>query len=228
MMPGTVAQLSSGVATSKPEWVPADADGMLDFANDQYYLANQLREIGTMLGGGFDSSAISASGMYIDYGNSNRPTPIGVLLTRLLNGLAAGMTLVFEVSTASELGGFLLYIGVTPDYNDAFSWNYASIDGFMSDEGVLSLSASISGAGAHKIAVTFNRDVGGGTHEYAWSNDGNAALTQTTPYPAWTMSAAQLGWDGNLASGHNLFQTYIKSITFYSALDPLDLPALTA
>ncbi|TIN84367.1 hypothetical protein [Mesorhizobium sp.] len=228
MMPGTVAQLSSGVVSSKPEWVPADADGMLDFANDQYYLANQLREIGTMLGGGFDSGAISASGMYINFDNANRPTPIGVLLTRLLSGLAAGMTLVFDVSTSASLGGFLLYIGTDPLFDDASAWSVATIDGAVFDEGSLNLSASISGAGDHKIAITFNRDIGGGTHEYAWSSDGDAAVTQTTAYAAWTMSAAQLGWSGFEGDGQQLFETYIKSITFYPALDPADLPGLTA
>jgi hypothetical protein len=228
MMPGTVAQLSpSGTSSGRPVWVQSDADGMLDFANDQYYLANQLREIGTMLGGGFDSGEISASGMYVNSSNSNRPTPIGVLLTRLVAGVAAGMTLVFDVTTASSLGGCLIYIGVDADFNSSSFWNQAYIDGDIDDDNSLGITATISGAGAHKIALTFNRDVGGGDHEYAWCHDGNAAVTQTVNYAAATMSAAQIGWDG-AADGRQLFQTYIKSITFYPALDPTDLPALTA
>ncbi|RWB85905.1 MAG: hypothetical protein EOQ52_20350 [Mesorhizobium sp.] len=227
-MPGTVAQLPSGAATLKPEWVPDDADGMLDFVNGRYYLAGQLRGIGTLLGGGFDSGAISASGMYINFDNANRPTPISVLLTRLLNGLASGMTLLFEVSTSASLGGFLLYLGTNALFDDASAWNVVTIDGNVFDEGSLNLVASISGAGPHKIALTFNRDIGGGDHEYAWSHDGNAAVTATTPYAAWPMTNAQLGWSGFDGDGQQLFQTYIRSITFYPALDPTDLPALTA
>lgn len=227
MMPGTVAQMPPHAA-SKPIWVPADADGKLDFVNGQYYLAGQLRSIAALLGGGFDPSAITGAGMYINFNNANRPTPIGVMLTRLLSGLAAGMTLVFEVSTSSSLGGFLLYLGTDPFYDNATSWNLVTIDGFMNDEGVLNISDTVSGAGAHKIAITFNRDIGGGDHQSALCHDGNAAVTQTTPYAAWTMTNAQLGWSGFEGDGQQLFQTYIRSITFYPAKIPTDLPALTA
>lgn len=228
MMLGTLAQ--RGIPQdSTPPWVPADATTFLDFVNGQYFCAGSERTIGSLLGGGFDPSAISGSGMYINFNNSNRPTPIGVLLSSLIAGLAAGMTILFEVTTASSLGGFLLYIGTDPLYDNATSWNLATIDGFMGDEGVLNISASISGAGDHKIAATYNRATGvGSNHEYAWSNDGNAAVTDTTPYAAWTMTDAQLGWSGFEGDGQQLFQTYIKSITIYPAMLPANLPALTA
>ncbi|RWB66585.1 hypothetical protein [Mesorhizobium sp.] len=208
--------------------LPPGATGQLDFVNGFYWAGGAEVAVGDILGGGFDSGAISASGMYINFDNSNRPTPIGDLLSDLLAGLAAGMTILFDVTTPSSLGGFLIYMGVAPAYDDAFSWNYATIDAFVSDEGTLGLSGSISGAGDHKIAITFNRSVGGSTHEYAWCNDGNTAVTQTTAYAAWTMTDAQLGWDGGLSSGRQLFETYIKSMTIYPAMDPTDLPALTA
>lgn len=227
MMPGTVAQLPS-TSAAKPAWVPTAADGMLDFANGRYWLAGQSRAVATLLGGGFDAAAISGSGMYINFDNDNRPTPIGVLLSRLLSGLAAGMTLVFDVATSSSLGGFLIYLGTAPIFGDASAWNLVTIDGSMVDEGVLNISDPVSGAGSHKIAVTFNRDVGGGDHESALCHDGNAAVTQTTPYAAWTMTDAQLGWSGFDGDGQQLFETYIRSITFYPAQLPADLPALTA
>ncbi|RUW79625.1 hypothetical protein [Mesorhizobium sp. M2A.F.Ca.ET.067.02.1.1] len=227
MMPGTVAQLPPSAAAIPP-WVPVDADGMLDFVNGQYFLAGQTRAIATLLGGDFDPGAISGSGMYVNFDNSNRPTPIGVMLTRLLSGLAAGMTLVFEVSTASSLGGCLLYMGNDPDYNSSSLWCQAYIDGDIDDQNSLGITASISGAGTHRIALTFNRDVGGGNYQYAWCHDGNAAITQTVAYAASVMSASQLGWDGGAGDGRQLFQAHIRSITFYPALTPTALPALTA
>lgn len=228
MMPGTVAQLPS-TASAKPGWVPADADGMLDFVNDQYYLAGQLRAITTLLGGGFDAGAISGSGMYINFDNANRPTVTGVLLTRLLSGVAAGLTLLFEVSTASSLGGFLLFIGDTGSLDTAADGIIVSVDGAISDFIALGLyiGTPISGSGIHRIAITLNRDIGGGNYEYAWSNDGAAAETQSVSYAAPSLSDITMGHDG-AGNGNTLFQTYIRSITIYPAMLPADLPALTA
>lgn len=114
----------------------------------------------------------------------------------------------------------MLYIGDNDSYFDADAWNVVSINGAVWDEGVVDISTSISGAGAHKIAVTFNRDIGGGNHQYAWSHDGNVAVTQDTPYAAWTMTDAQLGWPGPPGGGLQLFRTHIRSITIYPAKVP--------
>jgi hypothetical protein len=227
MMLGTLAQRRKP-ASSRPPWVPDDATTFLDFVNAQYFCAGSERTVASLLGGGFDASAISGSGMYINFSNDNRPTPIGVFLTSLLSGLAAGMTILFEVTTASSLGGFLLYLGDDPLFDDATLYDLVTIDGSISDQNSLNISASISGAGAHKVAITLNRDVGGGDHEYAWCHDGNAAVTQTKAYAAATMTDAQIGWSGFDGDGQQLFQTYIRTITIYPAIDPTALPALTA
>ncbi|TIL25588.1 MAG: hypothetical protein E5Y88_11555 [Mesorhizobium sp.] len=227
MMPGILAQRAAP-KQGTPAWVPDGATDFLDFINGQYFSAGAERNILTLLGGDFDPSAISGSGMYVNFDNSNRPTAIGPLLSDLLTGLVAGMTILFEVTTGhSELGGFLLYIGDNESYFDSDAWNVVEANGGVWDEGVLDISTSISGVGAHKIAVTFNRDIGGGNHQYAWSHDGNAAVTQDTPYAASTMTDAQLGWPGPPGGGLQLFQTYIRSITVYPAKLPADLPALT-
>jgi hypothetical protein len=208
--------------------LPPGATSQSDFVAGFHYWGGATRAVTDILGGGFDPSAISGSGMYINFSNSNRPTPIGTMLSDLLAGLAAGMTILFEVTTASSLGGFLLYLGNNPEYDSASLYVLTTIDGFMSDQNSLNLSGSISGAGTHKIAITLNRATGGSNHEYAWCNDGGSAVTQTVAYAASTLTDAQLGWSGFDGDGQQLFQTYIKSITLYPAKLPTDLPALTA
>jgi hypothetical protein len=211
----------------RPIWVPDGATTCLDFVNGRYFAGAAQRPISALLSGGFDASAVSGSGMYINFDNDNRPTPIGAFLSDLVAGLAEGMTVLFEVTTPSSLAGFLLYLGNAAIFGDATSYDLATIDGSVTDQTSLSLSASISGAGAHKIALTFNRDVGAGNHEFAWSHDGNAAVTSTKAYAASSATDAQLGWSGFDGDGQQLFQTYIKTITVYPAMDPADLPALT-
>ncbi|RVC47570.1 hypothetical protein EN781_00085 [Mesorhizobium sp. M4A.F.Ca.ET.090.04.2.1] len=209
--------------------LPPGATSFLDFVNGFYYAGGSWQSVSAMLGGGFDPSAISGSGMYIDFSNANRPTVIGVLLTQLLAGLAAGVTLLFEVSTASSLGGFLIFISDTGNLDTAGDGIIVSVDGAISDFIALGLyiGTPVSGSGVHKIAITLNRDIGGGDYEYAWSNDGDAAETQSVSYAAPIMSDVTIGHDG-AGNGNTLFQTYIRSITIYPAMDPADLPALTA
>jgi hypothetical protein len=206
--------------------LPPAATAQLDFVNGFYYAGGATRAVTDILGGGFDSSAISGSGMYVNFSNSNRPTPTGSLLSDIIAQQAAGMTLLFEVTTASSLGGCLFYAGNNANFNSASTWNQTYIDGDVDDDNSVSITASISGAGDHKIATTFNRSLGGGNYEYAWCNDGNSAVTQTVGYAAAALTAAQIGWDG-AADGRQLFQTYIKSITLYPAIASASLPALT-
>lgn len=225
MMTGTVASAAAAPATA-PAWVPDGATTFLDFVNGQYYAGGAVRGVTEVLGGALDEGEISASGMYIDGTNSNRPTPIGAFLSDLLTGLPAGMTLLFDIATGNDPSGFLIFIGDDPDFDVASNGVYVNANGAIIDFNSLFLTSSISGAGDHKIAFTLNRDVGGGNYQYDWSHDGNTAVTDTMSYAAAAMTAAQLGWDG-AGNGNTLFQTHIRTITLYPAIAPAELPALT-
>ncbi|ESX86999.1 hypothetical protein X755_29540 [Mesorhizobium sp. LNJC405B00] len=208
---------------------PAGSTAYLDFVNAYYYAGGSTQAIASLLGGGFDSGAISGSGMRITPSNGNQPKAIGDWLSDLAAGLAAGCTILFDINSAIDPAGFLMFIGDGANYDVADEAIIASADGFVADYWDLSLSAPIAGSGLHKMAMTLQRDVGGGDYEYAWSNDGAAATTQTVNYLTHLASVDTIlfGHDG-AGTGNSLDDIYIRSITLYPAKIPADLPALSA
>lgn len=207
--------------------MPVGATSVLDFVNGFYYAGGASQPISSLLGGGFDPSAISGSGMYIDYGNANRPTPIGSFLSDLIAGAAAGMTVLFDFATSGGTNGFLLYLGDTVFQDVSSTWMNLIEAGSVNDENSVSIFSAVPDTGSNKVAVTYNRSAGGGNYEFAISVNGAAAVTQTVGYVASAVVHAQLGWSGFEGDGLNLFNTYIKSITLYQAKLSADLPELT-
>lgn len=228
MMLGTLAQRGAP-AQGTPVWVPDGADGFLDFVNGQYFAAGAERTIASLLGGDFDSAAISGSGMRITPSNGNRPKAIGVLLSGLAAGLATGCTILFDISSATDPSGFLMFMADGANVDDADEAIIAKASGDLIDYWDLFINDSVTGAGAHKLAYTLARDVGGGDYEYAWCDDGNTAATQTVNYLTHLASVDTVlfGHDGS-GTGNSLNDIYIRSITIYPAMLPADLPALTA
>lgn len=245
-----------------PSWVPDGAIFHLDFLQGLYWSGGQGREIDTLLGdgpnttqagGGFNPAAIVPSGMLIsNNGNinaeteaawTNRPNAIGTLYDELSAALFGGGTLVydmqFEFTPYGTLFGF--YDDISDD--DAFDW--VSLDGSALSDGYdLYIGApgddSLSdlSPGLHRIAVTLNRDSGGGNREYAISVDGGTALTGTTsasgnpagypadPFPTSDLVAITIGHDGDDAVMMDV--AYFRTLTLYPAKTPAELPALSA
>ncbi|RWH86460.1 MAG: hypothetical protein EOR77_21670 [Mesorhizobium sp.] len=228
MMLGTLAQRGAP-AQGTPAWVPAGADGFLGFVTGQYFSGGAERAIATLLGGDFDPAAISASGMRITPSNGNRPKAIGALLSDLTAGLAAGCTILFDINSAISPSGFLIFIGDDINFDLADEAIIANANGALFDYWDLDVSDAISGSGLHKIAVTLARSVGGGNHEYAWCDDGGAAVTQTVNYLTHVspVDTILFGHDG-VGTGNSLNDIYIRSITLYPAKLPAELTALTA
>ncbi|RWF52041.1 MAG: hypothetical protein EOS50_26035 [Mesorhizobium sp.] len=227
MMLGTLAQRGAP-AQGTPAWVPDGAYGYLDFVTGQYFAGGAERAILTLLGGDFDPAAISASGMRITPSNGNRPKAIGALLSDLTAGLAAGCTILFDLSSAISPSGFLMFSGDDINLDLADEAIFANANGFLADYWDLSISDSISGSGLHKIAMTLARDVGGGDYEYAWCDDGGAAVTQTVNYLTHVVVDTILFGHDGVGTGNSLNDIYIRSITLYPPKLPADLTALTA
>lgn len=226
MMLGTLAQRPP-VAPSRPEWVPEDATVFLDFVNGRYFAGEAPRAIATLLGGGFDAGEISGSGMFFDFAGTNLPTAAGAFLSDLAAGLAAGCTLLFDMEFVNAPFGWIMFVGDAADWGSSSEDIVVAADDNTYDEHTLNVGSALSGTGVHKLAQTFNRNVGGGSYEYARCVDGAAADTQTVGYAAsWTVDTLAIGSDG--AGGQQLDHVYIRSITLYPALDPVDLPAMTA
>lgn len=227
MMLGTLAQRGAPAQGGTPAWVPAGATAFLDFVGEDYFSGGAVRAIASLLGGDFDPAAISASGMRITPSNGNRPEAIGALLSDLTAGLAAGCTILFELSSAISPSGFLIFIGDDINFDDADEAIIANANGALFDYWDMDISDAISGSGLHKIAMTLARDVGGGDYEYAWCDDGGATVTQTVDYLTHVVVDTILFGHDGVGTGNSLNDIYIRSITLYPAKLPAALTALT-
>jgi hypothetical protein len=226
MMLGTLAQRGGVAAVSN---LPAGAISFLNFVDAFYYAGGASADVSDLLGGDFDPAAISASGMRITPSNGNRPKAIGALLSDLIAGLAAGFTILFDLSSAIDPSGFLMFIADGANYDVADEGIIVAANGFVADYWDLTIEDAVSGSGLHKQAITLQRDVGGGDYEYAWCDDGGAAVTQTVNYLTHVspVDTILFGHDG-IGTGNSLNDIYVRSITLYPAMLPADLPALTA
>lgn len=224
-----VGVMASQSASGGGGSLPVGATSQLDFVNAFYYSGGSLQAISALLGGSFDSGAISGLGMRITPSNGNRPKAIGSWLSDLASGLAAGCTVLFDLTSATDPSGFLMFMADGANVDDADEAIIARASGNLSDYWDLFIDDGLTGSGLHKMAFTLARDVGGGDYDYAWCDDGNTATTQTVSYLTHLASVDTVlfGHDG-VGTGNSLNDIYIRSITLYPAKLPSDLPALTA
>jgi len=228
MILSSAAQMLNGSGGSGLPWLPNGATAFLDFVNGHYYAGGASQAVGALLGAGFDPDAISGSGMLISFANGNLPKAIGDLLTDIAAALPAGCTVLLDMDFINEPYGFVMFIGDNTNWNTSSDGITIAADDTTYDAHTLNIGTALTGTGVHKLALTLNRDVGGGNYEYAWCADGAAALTTTKAYAAsWTVDSVWIGSDG-VDADQQLDTVYIRSITLYPALDPADLPALTA
>ncbi len=213
--------------------LPPGATAQLDFINGFYYAGGSAQSVSSLLGGGFDPSAISGSGMLVRVSNSNRPNAIGSLFSDMASGIAAGCTILMEVDFPDNPVGSFVHFLNTPGYGASTQWASCYVGGlhapYLEAHPGISFdytANSLLATGIHKIAITFYRNAGGGNYEFALSVDGAAATTQTTmtgPFsPFTTIPIAHDGdntilWDAG----------YLRTFTLYPAKLPSDLPALT-
>lgn len=233
MMTGTVAQPLNRLGGGGIPWLPAGATAFLDFVNGSYYAGGTPRSVTDILGGGFDPSSISASGMLISFPNGNRPSAIGALFSDLAAGLAAGCTVIFEVNHANSPYGHYLYFLNAASESVASQFVRLSVQnvieaamiGDATEIWLEGAAGSLSGTGIHKVAATFNRS-NGGSNEYALSSNGETAVTYSVAYaPFSPVNTILIGHDGD--DSKMLDNAYIRTITLYPALTPAELPALS-
>ncbi|WP_192384086.1 hypothetical protein [Mesorhizobium silamurunense] len=209
--------------------LPPGATAFLDFVNGFYYAGGSTAAVVDLLGGGFDAGAISGYGMRITPSNGNAPKAIGDFLSDLATGLAAGCTILFDISSAIDPSGFLMFMADGANLDVASEAIIAAALGNLSDYWDILIDDGVTGAGAHKIAMTLARNVGGGNYEYALCHDGNTAITQTVNYLTHLASVDTVlfGHDG-VGTGNSLNDIYIRSMTLYPAKLPADLSTLSA
>lgn len=231
-----------GGGASAPAWLPSGASAHLDFINGQYYAGGAVHDIADLLGdgpdtiaagGGFNAGAITVDGMYMDNAETNRPNAIGPLFDALKAGLAAGCTVVMEIDFRSSPAGAFIWLlsGIDNTFGNFIAGAYVFGDVEVDDPADVGLVGSNSAfnddPGIKRLAVTFSRDAGGGDYEYAVSSEGTTATTQTVTYaPSGTVNNITMFHDGRDSS--ILDDSYVRTVTLYPALDPADLPALTA
>jgi len=226
ILSGAAQMLNAQVASPLPDWLPTGATAFLDFMAGTYYAGGAPRSIGSILTG-YEAGVISGSGMFFVFENGNHPAASGALLSDFQAGLAAGMTIILDFDFVAAPFGFALFLGDDVSWDASTDMIVVAVDDNMYDSVSLGLGASLSTTGRHTLAVTLNRDVGGGDFEYAWSLDGASALTQTVGYAAFSSLASVLiGHDGG-DFGENLDSVYLRSITVYPAKDPAELPSLS-
>ncbi|MBZ9673431.1 hypothetical protein [Mesorhizobium sp. ES1-3] len=208
--------------------LPDGSIASLDFVGGSYYAGGSTRAVADLLGGGFDPTSISGSGMYVDNSNANRPNAIGALASDIATGLAVGCTIVFEIDHVSDPYGFLMCI--MDAVARSLMTNYVNIghNNVLEDQADIWFHGEVtySGTGLHKSAFTLGRH-NAGNYDYSVSVDGATAVTQTVAYaPFSPVNTITIGHDGD--DTFVLDDAYIRSIKLYPAKDPADLPALTA
>lgn len=221
--------------------MPDDAVVWLDFVNETYIINGSPVVITDVLGGGFDAGEISAAGMSVTAGDSNRPNAIGALLTELISEMATGATFLvsFTWDQPSDGNFFDVYDGATSatstDYwaiwtsgGELYIYDNQTLDLTLAGSQVTATGerVSLSYTGLNNVAVTIGRDLGGGSYQYALEANGDDAVTENTAYnPSVTAVDvfALFHWDGD-----DPLEAFIRSIAVLPAVDPTALPALTA
>jgi hypothetical protein len=161
--------------------VGGDALAYADFVEGIYELDGAASTLEDMFSG-TDPGGFSGSGMKVAFANSNRPAATAALRTIIGDGLAGGITLLFEMQMATAAAGGPLMGVNDPDYTEAIEVN--SQPG-ASDYGDLNFGTntlSLNKPGTNRYAFTLSRDLGGGSYRNAVSVNGSAIVTNIAHY----------------------------------------------
>lgn len=170
-MYGVVSQM--GLMAGPDPYVPVDPNALayMDFVAQIYELEGGPSTLTEMLSG-TDPGGFSANGMKVKWDNSNRPVAIGALHTLVADGLANGITLLFEMEMEGAGGGTLLGVN-DADYTEYIWVNSQPGAADSGDMNFGSSSLAMNEPGLNRIAFTFSRDLGGGSWRNAVSVNGS-------------------------------------------------------
>lgn len=222
-----------------PAWWPAGALAFADFVNGRYGIGGVEKTLGNLFSG-VDAADIDANGLAAWYANLSRPAFTSALLGEVTDNAAAGLTFVLELDFAGQVDGanlLSLYDNVDP-YSAS---NYAAAYVNSPNEifGVYD-AASLSGEDGDtydnglavmRYAVTFGRDLGGGSYANESSKNGSAvADLGSTAYAAIAaispLAAVYMGVVD--ATGNSLSTAYIRKMEIWPAQSQADLRILSA
>jgi hypothetical protein len=254
-MLGVIASMLTVTGGQVDESVPANV--VLDFTTGSYSIGGVTQTITDLLGttwtmaaggaygGVFDPSYISASGMLIpnstgeDPPYGNRPEAIGPLLAAFDAMFNDGGTMVLELSSADfastfgitrffamKDGGYFTSVtdGLFVEGTTGPNTIYAAPRGGGSDD---MESTNEAASGIQRIAITLNR-VAGADREHALSVNGEAAIVVPEAFYSGTSIAHVMLGTWVYETADEIGSYYIRSLVIYPALDPADLPALSA
>lgn len=171
-MYGTVASM---LLLRSGGYTPVDPDALAfaDFVS-QVYEVNAAESSLAAMFSGTDPGGFSVDGMKVAAANSNRPAATGTLKTIIEDGLAAGITLLFEMEMETAGAGGTLFGVNDPAFFEFIYLNSqpGAQDGGSMNFGTSSLPMNLPGI--NRVAFTLSRDLGGGSWRNAVSVNGSA------------------------------------------------------
>ncbi|MEY9829823.1 hypothetical protein ABIA25_001638 [Sinorhizobium fredii] len=172
-MYGSVA--SMGLMHGGGPYVPVDPDALAyaDFVAQVYEIAAGPSSL-TALFSGTDPDGFSVDGMKVAFDNSNRPAATGALKTLIDDGLADGITLLFEMEMETAAAGGTLFGTNDADFIEAIWLNSQPGASDQGDMNFGTVSLPMNKPGINRVAFTLSRDIGGGSFRNAVSVNGSA------------------------------------------------------
>jgi hypothetical protein len=244
MIPGIVAaQAGAGVAAGGATY--------LDFVEGVYQVDGVNYDIADLLDDGFDPDALMAQGLFFDEpfsappGGTNRPNMTGALLTAFKGALENGGVAVLEIENTIDAPGAndgpLLRWCSTLDASTGDGFVYASVastpgaqiqdnDSVSVDAGgpIGESGADLGFAQINRIALMFNKDVGGGQYQYAVACNGGEADSQDVGYDTSYMTALRI----SLMHVEEFFLApkycFLRKLELYETMTLEELSALSA
>lgn len=221
---GIAAQQRGALSVGTPAWVPEGAIVYLDFQAGNYYAGGAEQSLADIFTADFDASFIDANGYLQDWNYPTNnvehwPLAKGPLLDDMLAYYAAGFTMVWAAydPTYTTWGTPFRFTdtAVPTSGNNSYAQHGDRLAIEDSWWGSLHLSSfSLYTAGIENVtAITFGRDLGGGSFEYGCSINGQTPESNTRTYHPKNQHPAT---SCAFASWGQTFNTYVQSNGFAS------------
>lgn len=239
---------ASGAAAAQQTAEAIDLSGfqniVLDFINQEYTVGGFSVNINSLFSN-FDSDRLIEGEGYEVGDGLDGLDPIGLLLDSLAIGVFNGMTLVCGFSTRAAgdaTGQIALFFATDPeDPGELFyDWINLAIAQSGAWQAEISYPSEIvlrptatwdPNPGQQCIAATFSKDIGGGSHEFAISINGQAVATDTAPDDFLSSNLPPIG-TVRIFGWHENFQypddIYIERLEIMAPVDSSELPALSS